>query len=232
MKQKITELEVENYKNRIRKLANSGQNKKAYNLANELTKKHPERLEFKYYKIVFSAEETRGFTEKEIAIRYKKAALELRPLTQKLRGVEENLARVIKNEYYWFSQQPYKQYKHGVYTVTNGNLRGYYSQGVGACQVSYSYALQGKKALAFRWAKISIHAWEKYFKVIPDWYNSYLFYGKAFGILGDFKNMQKAYKKASKISKLPLTDAIFKEMNDEVSKAQFYLNKSKKNKST
>ena len=106
----------------------------------------------------------------------------------------------MRNEYYWFSRQPHKQYRLGLERVKAGEKSSYYSQGVGAEQVAKNYALRGRKALCLRWAKKSEKAWLNYFKVMPDWYNSYLFYAASLGYQGKIAEMDKAFATGAKIA--------------------------------
>lgn len=204
---------------KIRKLSNSGNYQKVYDMANSLHKKYPKIIVFEYLEAVYSAEETNGFTKVEVARRYKRAASKLKVLLRKLKNVKPKLRDGIRNEYYWFSKQPYKQYLLGVEQVKKGQLTSYYSQGVGAVELSKLYAQKGRAGLSNKWAIISEKAWIEYFKVESNWYNSYLFYGMALGIQGRVDEMNKAFKKGSKISKIPLNNEVFKTCEREALQA-------------
>lgn len=208
--------QIEEYRLKMRDFSNSGKYKKAYELASKLTRKYPDVLIFAYWEAVFTAEETRGFTPTQIEARYNLAAKKLKKLLLKMRHATPNLQKSIRNEYYWFSKQPRKQYLLGVEFVKKGNKFAYYSQGVGAVQVAKEYALRGKKGLSLRWAKKSEIAWQKYFKVMPDWFNSYLFYGQALGLQGKFKQMREAFRKGSEISGIPVNKDPFAKYEREV----------------
>ena len=216
----LTENQILKYRAKIAAFSNSGQYKKAYQLARKLNQKYPAILLFEYLEAVFAAEDPRGLSEIELNSRYKIASQKLLKLTRKLHGSDPLFAKSVRNEYYWFSKQPYKQYRLGVEMVKKGINKSYYSQGVGSCELSYDYALKGHYKSANKWARISIQSWKKYFKIVPNWYNSYLFFAKANGILGNEKEMMNALKTASKISKMPLTDDIFTEIVQQVHKAR------------
>ena len=125
-----------------------------------------------YREAVYEAEESTGFTPAQIKARHSKAARKLKALMPRLRAVPFFYRASIRNEYYWFSHQPYKQYLLGVEMVQKGRKRSYYSQGVGAVELAKVYAKQGKKKLFLRWAKIGEKAWLNFFKEDPNWYNS------------------------------------------------------------
>ena len=84
--------------------------------------------------------------------------------------------------------------------VRAGIPRSYYSMGVGAVQMAESYGLRGNKALCSRWAKKSVQTWECFFRVDSKWFNSYLFYAKALGLLGQTSRMDAALAKAKRIA--------------------------------
>lgn len=197
-------------------ITNSGQYKKAYTLALKLMKKYPNVVQFAHWEAVFTAEDTSGMTQAQSDAKYKLAAKKLKKLFPKLRSVDANLRKSIRNEYYWFSKKPRKQYLLGVEYVNKGNMNSYYSQGVGAVQLAKDYALKGKMKLADRWAKKSESAWLNYFKVVPNWYNSYLFYGQALGLQGKIREMREAFKKGSKISGISIKKDPFVKYEREV----------------
>lgn len=199
---KLSEAEKEKHRAIFRKLSNSAKYTKAYKLAKSLTIKHPEVLLFAYYEALMTAEDDFSFSEKQTIANKKLAVKKFRKLLYRLRSAPEYLRKSIKNEYYWFSDQPYKQYKLGVSEVKSKQFRGgYYSQGVGAAMLARSYALKHKTQLAVRWAKRSESAWLKFFKINSKWYNSYLFYAKSLAYQGKLKESEKALLKAARIAK-------------------------------
>lgn len=196
---KLSEAEIEEYRIKLKNLSNRAQYKKAYVLAASLMKKYPKVMWFARYEAVMTAE---GNERK-----YPLAAKKLRKLLMRTRGVEPILRRSLKNEYYWFSRQPYKQYKLGL--QGNGHPDrafrrvSYYSQGVGSAMIAKNYALKGNKKRAIHWAKISEKAWERFFKVDPNWHNSYYFYAMALAYQNRLKEADKALETAAKIAKKP-----------------------------
>lgn len=216
---KITPQELLEYNNKVRTLANKCEIQKCHQLTKEMQRKFPNDLIFAYKEAVYSAEDTRGLSQKEVKKRYRSASAKLRRLLYRLRAIEEKYRFAIRNEYYWFSGQPRKQFQLGIECVKNGNKSAYYSQGVGAIEVAYRYALKGNKSLAKKWSKKSEEAWLSYFKIQSNWYNSYLFFGKALGMQGKRKEMFEALKKASAISGLELDSEDFVAVQTEVGRA-------------
>ena len=217
---KISPPQVLEYRKRISRLSNSGNFKKAYALSFKLTKQYPDVIMFQYLEAVFTAEDTRHLSKSEKDKKYSLAAKKLKALLPKLRNVDASLRKSIRNEYYWFSQQPYKQYLLGVECNKNGQ-NGYYSIGVGASKLALKYGRQKRKTLCFRWAKISEKAWLHFFKSNPNWFNAYYFYAVALGLQGRNIEMNEALKKGSKISGIPLDNKMFQEAIREVESVKF-----------
>jgi hypothetical protein len=198
---KLSEEELEKYRSKVRALCNSERFDKARDLAEVWGKKYPESIIFSYHEAVFSAEDDRGLTPAQIKTRHKRAAVKIRALFPRIKTASAIYRGAIRNEYYWFSHQPYKQYLLGKELVKKGQKRYYYSQGVGAEQLAKRYALEGRYALAIRWAKISEKAWINFFKVDDQWLNSYFFYAAVLGYQGRFDEMNVALEKAATIAK-------------------------------
>lgn len=164
-------------------------------------KKHPDIPLFAYYETVMSAEGNVNFSKRQVKNRDAAAVKKLRKLLYRLRGMSETLRRSIRNEYYWFSAQPYKQYLLGIEVVKTGQIRnGNYSKGVGAVMLAKKYALAGKKSRALKWAKKSESAWLKFFKEDSNWHNSYFFYAWALGFQNRIEEADQAFFKSAKIA--------------------------------
>lgn len=182
------------------KLSNSARYDEVYSMAKKHLALYPDSLLFAYYEAVFSAEQDAGFTPAQIKTRHQKAAAKLKKLLRRLRGAHLYFRASVRNEYYWFSHQPYKQYLLGKEMVAKGRKGSVYSQGVGATELAKAYALKGKRGHAQRWARIAEDAWLKFFKVSPKWYNSHLFYAAALGYQDRLAEMDKAFARAAKIA--------------------------------
>lgn len=185
-------MEVEKQILFLRKLSNQARYKDAHTLARRLMKKYPKEIIFAHIEAVMTAE---GNPKK-----YPLAVVKLKKLLYRLRGKDPLFSAGVRNEYYWFSEQPYKQYLLGREGVARGIPRSHYSQGVGAERLARKYALKGKSALSLRWAKRSEKAWLSFFKEDSKWFNSYFFYAAALAYQGRIKEMDIAFNRAAKIA--------------------------------
>lgn len=139
-------------------------------------------------------------------------------LLMRLRGMSRELGYSTRNEYYYHSAQHDKQYHLGVECVRAGEKRGYYSQGVGAAWHAYGHARNGRTALAEMWAKRAIGAWGNYFKFKADYYNAYVHYALALGIMGRVKEMEEALGKSAKLSGKQKSYREFTEVRSNISR--------------
>lgn len=196
----ISPEELQKWRLKFRLLSNSARYDEAYRLAKQLKKKYPAVITFAYYEAVMTAEDDVNYTPAQVKKRFGQAARKFRALLYRVRSMNEAQKKSIRNEYYWFSRQPLKQYRLGVEGVAKGDKFSYYSQGVGASQLAKRYALAGRVGLCLRWAKKSEKAWLNYFKVMPNWYNSYLYYAASLGLQGKIAEMDKAFEKGAKIA--------------------------------
>jgi hypothetical protein len=196
----ISQIEIDKIHAKIRRMSNSARFDEAYALAKKHMALHPEVLLFAYCEAVMSAEDDTGFTPTEVRARYKSAAKKLRRLLRRMRGATPWLRAAIRNEYYWFSRQPLKQYRLGREQTAKGNLRSYYSQGVGAVEVAKGFARKGRRGRALVWARKSEKAWLNFFKVNSKWFNSYFFYAMALGYQGRLTEMEKALATGARIA--------------------------------
>jgi hypothetical protein len=155
--------------------------------------------------------------EKEKRKLKKRGCVLLRGLLRRLRGRSRELGYSTRNEYYYHSAQYDKQYRLGVECVRAGEKRGYYSQGVGAAWHAYGHARTGHSSLAEMWAKRAIRAWRNYFKFKADYYNAYVHYALALGIIGRIKNMEEALAKSAKLSGKPRAYREFEEVRGNIS---------------
>lgn len=165
MAKTISEAEIEKYTQRLRNLSNRARYDEAYALSKRLVKEHPTVLIFAYNEAVMTAEDDEGYTPAEVRARYRSATRKLRVLLRRLRSAPPQMRFAIRNEYYWFSSQPRKQYRLGLEEARRGLVSGYYSQGVGAVQLAKQYGLKGQKGLFMRWARKSEKAWLKFLRL-------------------------------------------------------------------
>lgn len=133
------------------------------------------------------------------------------------RGISKFFKRDMKNEYYYQTKQFKKQYELGqTYFKSWNDKLTLYSSGVGAANYALQLAKTNQKTKAKMWAKKAIEAWEIYFQADSNYYNPYVHYAMAWGILGNQKKMMDALKRASKQSGKPLSYREFKEVIEEI----------------
>ena len=186
MRKPISDQEIEDFRTQTRKLSNRGRFKEVYALAQKYHALYPHVLQFAYTEAVYTAENTTGLSNREVNRRYALAARKLKKLIPKTRSAPPRLRRAVRNEYFWFSRQPYKQYRLGL----EFGKDGYYSAGVGSAQLALRYGNQGRRALSFKWAKISERYWLKFFREVDaKWFNFYMFYAMVLGYQGRINEM-------------------------------------------
>ncbi|MDQ7774137.1 MAG: hypothetical protein RDU13_11535 [Elusimicrobiales bacterium] len=127
----------------------------------------------------------------------------LRGLLRRLGNVRWEWSISARNEYYYHTGQFRKQYVLGLEAAAGGHNWGYYGQGVGAANYAYEHAVAGRRGLAAMWARRAVRSWETFFKFKPDYYNAYVHYALALGILGRLKGMEAALRKSASLSGKP-----------------------------
>lgn len=138
-------------------------------------------------------------------------------LLKRMRGMRWEFVISTRNEYYYHSAQFDKQYALGLESVAGGNQWGYYSQGVGAANHAYMHAENGRKRFAELWARRAISAWDKFLKFKGDYYNAYVHYALAHGILGRVKEMEAALEKSARLSQKPPSYREFADVRRKIS---------------
>jgi len=161
---------------------------------------------------------------KEFRLMHKKAVLGMKKLLKKTsgRGISQWYKRVMKNEYFYQTKQYKKQFYLGANDYKrNGKKSAMYSAGVGAANYALEFAKKNNKKMAFLWARKSIDSWDVYFEVDKKYYNPYVHYALAWGILDEKKKMMDALKTSSKLSKKPMSYKEFAETIEVVSKLPY-----------
>jgi hypothetical protein len=92
----------------------------------------------------------------------------------------------------------------------------YYTQGVGAANYAKQLWLRREKLFACMYAEKALVAWAQHFTLHNDYYNSYVHYGLALGILGYKKEMMHALTHAASLINKDLSFHEFKEVIDFV----------------
>ena len=214
-KSTITQAQIDAFRAKTADLCNRGEFKAVYELSRANARKHPQVLLFAFMEAVFLAEDTSGLPRREADRLYRMAAGKLRKLLPRLRSESAETRRRLRNEYYWFSKQPYKQYRLG---VEMGKV-GYYSAGVGAAQLARAYGNQGRVGLCRKWAKISEKAWLNFFtKMNANWSNSYMFYAMALAYQGRADEMERALDRCAMLAKRPKSWLPLRELRADIAR--------------
>lgn len=216
---KLKKKELDRHYKIIGDLSNQARYRETYQYIVKLLRDYPNEVVLQYLEAVFYSEQSVGRSQKENDRRYRVTAKKLHKLLKKRKGLTPRQIYSFKNEYYWFSKQPYKQYRLGVTHVGKIPRGCYYSQGVGASQLALKYMEQRKIKKAIKWAVKSEKAWLKFFKADAKWYNSYLFYARALGLQGRLEEMESALKKGAKVAKKSHRDPVFNSIRKEVREA-------------
>lgn len=190
---------------------------KAIKLLAPVYRKYPQDFRVIYFYASTLADYGEGRPENERKRLKKRGCYLLCGLLKRLRGVSRELGYSTRNEYYYHSAQHDKQYHLGLERVRAGEKSGYYSQGVGAAWHAYGHAKNGRQHFAEMWAKRAIRAWENYFKFKADYYNAYVHYALALGILGRTKDMEAALAKSARLSGKPKSYREFEEIRGNIS---------------
>lgn len=132
----------------------------------------------------------------------------------------------FQNEYCFRFAKYKEQYEFGVTRVADywgteeWNTRGfwgYYCQGVGAANYARDLLKQGNQRLALEYVQKAIVAWAQYFSYRNDYYNSYVHYALALGILGYKDEMMKALQHSADLIKKDLDYVEFRDVIEFVS---------------
>jgi tetratricopeptide (TPR) repeat protein len=127
----------------------------------------------------------------------------------------------FKNEYFYRLGMYKEQYELGVkgvadYWATNDwnayGVKEYYYQGVGATYYAKQLLMRGDKEQALAWAQKALAAWAQYFSYENDYYNSYVHYALALGILGYKEEMMRALQRSAALIKKDLNYHEFQEV--------------------
>lgn len=204
---------------KVRVYINLAEYKSAYKYLLKESKKYPHSYYIASMLATLNAEDAYVLPEAQRKKAFGIAAKKLRVLLYSVKGASERLKSRNINEYYWFSDQPKKQYLFGVKCVALGEKSGLYSQGVGAANYAFLLLTEGKRAIGLRWAQKSQMAWEEYFKkVAKDYHDPWYWYALALGLQGKDKEFEKALKHSAKLSKKNSnTDPAFKKLRRMIS---------------
>lgn len=200
---KTEDLDIEKLYSTLRKFIFKADYESAVKYLKKIRLQYPENFHIETNLATLPYENAFYLPERQRNIAFCKAANNLKPYLRKMHGIPQKFRIRTRNEYYWFSQQHKKQYNLGVKLVKSGNLRSYYSQGVGAANYAYKLSLKGQIKRSLRWAKIAEKAWELYFeKVNKEYFDPWTWYALSLGIQGHKNDMEQALKTAAKLAKI------------------------------
>lgn len=192
--------------------------KKAMGVITPLYRKYPRDFKVvKTYAMVLGdyADGLTGAKQKQLK---RKSCGILRRLTGKLADIRWEWNISTRNEYYYHSGLFRQQYELGLESAAGGHQWGHYGQGVGAANYAYTHAAAGRRGYAALWARRAISSWENFFKFKADYYNAYVHYALALGILGRLAEMEAALNKSARLSGKPRSYREFSEVREKISK--------------
>ncbi len=213
---KLEREQVQKEVNQIRELLDKARYKQAFQIAKNLYKKFPENRYAQYRYAVSLGDCDEWAAPNKVILNQKTASRILKNLLRKTRGIDPRWRSYWRNEYYWFSKQPMKQWRLGLSDIRSGISGGQYSMGVGAVSVSLQCFEKRKITQGKIWARKAQDSWEQYFRITPNYYNAYVWYAQALGLQGDVKGMETALKRAAKISKRSIRYSEFTEAKKKV----------------
>ena len=128
-------------------------------------------------------------------------------------------AHALENEYYWFSQQPRKQYQLGLRGIHRKVPGAGYSCGVGAAMIALECGRKGDTAARNRWAKKALSAWKSYHRKYGERFSSVIYEAVAWGAAGELAMMEKRLRRCADLAKVPLRNHSLQWAGREVSLA-------------
>ncbi len=212
----LTSSDIDLLVQKLHALNDKGRFKDAYVLARRLTEVYPDILIFAYCEAVFCVEGDRRLAGLDQSARHASVVQRLKPLLKRLRSASPVLRSSIRNEYYWFSRQPHKQYLFGVRQVKRGDSAGYFSQGVGAIEMAKSHRAAGRTSHFLFWAKRAEVAWRELIAIDPDVPNSHLFLATALGFQGRLPEMEAAFARAAEVARRTLGWKVIRDLRKKI----------------
>lgn len=184
----------------IRALFSAEKGGAARRLAASYLKRYPGSLRARYYFAVALSEITAGLPKTKVASHKKRTVALLGELMKERRRMTPVLADAVANEYFWFSEQPKKQYELGLLGIKKKIPGASYSCGVGAAMMALKAGRSGASALRDLWARRSIAAWGTYHREFDERFGSVLYEALAWGAAGDRVRMQRRLQRCAKLA--------------------------------
>lgn len=132
----------------------------------------------------------------------------------------------FNNEYNYRFALYREQYENGVAMIEHYfdlpdmesyGYKGYYFQGVGSANYAKQLLLEKNGSLAEEYARKSLIAWAQYMSYCNNYYNAYVHYGLALGILGETQEMMRALERGAKLIHTDLDYSEFREVIEYIS---------------
>ncbi len=139
---------------KITQLVRKADYAKALRLTQELKRKHRTKAIYQIREAVLIGDQEAD-DPKLMAKNKKTAAKILAKFIKHADKFDEDTRSLLMNEYFWFSEKPRDQYGLGQRLVETGNLKGFYSQGVGAAFYAYLMMKKGQVSQSQKWASIA-----------------------------------------------------------------------------
>lgn len=180
----------------IRDVYNSGDCKKAIEMACAFLEKYPESFLAKYdYAVMhgdYSVTPGLSAEEKQRLLAIAKKGVSELFHDPRLAQWPSRFQKAVRNEYYWFFELPEEQYKLGIEEVNAGE-NGHYSACVGASMLALKMLKESKIKLAEEWAQKSLIHFSEFEKLDPDWYNINYFAAQALACLGLYEEAMTCF---------------------------------------
>jgi hypothetical protein len=213
----------EDYVRDIRALFSSEKGGAARRLAAVFIRRYPQDFRARYYSAISLSEITAGLSKARAANNKKRTVALLRELMrtrcQLTPRPTPRQAHALENEYYWFSEQPKKQYQLGLRGIRNKVPGAGYSCGVGAAMMALKYARLGDTATRDHWSKRALSAWKSYHREHGERFGSVIFEAVAWGAAGEHAMMEKRLRRCADLAKVPLRNHSLQWARREVSLA-------------
>ena len=124
-------------------------------------------------------------------------------LKKEVHGQPKAALYAFENEYYFRFALYHDQYELGTRQVNDywrtkewvpHGIKGYYRKGVGATYYAKELLKQGNKKRALEYAQKALVAWAQYFSYENDYYNPYVHYALALGMLGYKEDIDASFR--------------------------------------
>lgn len=209
----------EDYVRDIRALFASAKGGAARRLAAAFLRRHPRNFRARYYFAVSLSEITAGLSKAEVARNKRRTVALLADLMRMRRQLAPLLADAVENEYYWFSEQPKKQYELGLRGIKNRLPGANYSCGVGAAMMALKAARAGTLPARDLWVRRALAAWKSYHREAGERFGSVLYEAVAWGAAGDSAMMEKRLGRCAALAKVSVRSRSLQWVRREVCRA-------------